>query len=175
MVSIHTDVIPARQISATFSITKEDIDFIKKMEDTDFGDCKHIASPDLLRSYAEKWFSDLRGDNMIKVMIQYHMIPENVEVAVVEISNVDFEFLKNANGVYNGATVEYTPEQEAANRAISESLVDPADDSMRKYASRDGFEQWFGVFHDKKVDVNKLGEPLNISGVQHIINTGCFL
>lgn len=112
---------------------------------------------------------------MIKVMIQYHMIPESVETAVVELTESDFDFLKHANGVYSGAVAEYTKEQDDANRAISEALVDPADDSMREYAKRGGFEQWFGVFHKNKVDINVLNEPLNVTGVQYVINTGCFL
>jgi len=109
---------------------------------------------------------------MIKVLIQFHSIPESVQAFIVDMTQDQFDFLKKANGVYCGLDAAYTHEQYDANRAISEALVESARDDMRVFADRDGFGQWFGIFGDKEVQPDEMDSPLDVSEVQFIINTG---
>lgn len=109
---------------------------------------------------------------MIKTMILFHSIPESTECVVVDLTQEQFDVLKKANGVYDGLDIDYTREQYDANRAISEALVEASRDDLRVHADRDGFGQWFGLFGDKRVKIENHNEPLDITGVQFMINTG---
>lgn len=110
---------------------------------------------------------------MIKVLVQYQSIPESTEAAVVELTQEQFDFLKEANGVYCGLDRDYSDVQYDANRAISEAFA--SNPENKKYAEQDGFEQWFMLFDSKRVSIDDEHEPLKLEGVQFFINTGFIL
>lgn len=103
---------------------------------------------------------------MVKTLVVYEVIPEETKMAVVDLSQEQFDFLSHAHGYIVNASDVYDPQAELACRCVDSAFCD---DVELIWNDEPEVIAYFNKFKDCKLDTQDL------TGVQKIISCGFYL
>lgn len=102
---------------------------------------------------------------MVKTLVVYEVIPEETKMAVVDLSQEQFDFLSHAHGYIVNASLD-DPQAELACLCIDSAFCDNPD---HIYNEKPEVVDYFNKFKDCKLDTQDL------TGVQKIISCGFYM
>jgi hypothetical protein len=103
---------------------------------------------------------------MFKTLIVFELIPEETKMALIDLTEDEFNFLSKGHGYIINAG-DYDEEATLAVNCISTAFTDK--EEYRQYCDTPEDLQWFGKFVDKLITTQDL------TGVSKIISCGFYM